>query len=107
MELSAVINALLLLLEEEEYFESIPLVTVVTDSQYVQCGVQEWMPQWKENSWNTSQNKDVKNQDLWKQLDSLLKKFSEKIEFEYVKAHNTDIYNNFVDELAREQASKY
>src|SRR4051794_23729415 len=40
-------------------------VTIVTDSQYVQRGITEWIVRWKRNRWITSDGKPVKNQDLW------------------------------------------
>ena len=38
------------------------------------CGITEWLENWKKNSWKTSNKKnDVKNIDLWQQLDKLIK----------------------------------
>ena len=44
-------------------------VRLVTDSQYVMKGIQEWMPNWKKRGWKTAAKEPVKNADLWQQLD--------------------------------------
>ena len=65
MELLAVIRALESLTRRCE-------VAVHTDSQYVQKGVSEWLPNWKKRGWKTADKKPVKNADLWQTLDALL-----------------------------------
>ena len=40
-------------------------VKVVTDSQYVMKGMQEWLPGWKKRGWKTASKQPVKNVDLW------------------------------------------
>ena len=68
MELTAVIEALKALKRECD-------VVIHTDSRYVMDGVQQWLPNWKQNGWRTSNKKSpVKNVDLWQELDSLLQK---------------------------------
>ena len=64
MELRAVIEALGAL-------DGTDPVRVHTDSQYVQKGISEWIVSWKRRGWKTADNKPVKNQDLWQQLDAL------------------------------------
>ena len=54
------------------------------------------------NGWQTSNKKEVKNIDLWKQLDSLVKDFDTK--WSWVKGHSTDLLNNEVDLLAKKAA---
>ena len=44
-------------------------VKLVTDSQYVMKGIQEWMPNWKKRGWKTASKEPVKNADLWQKLD--------------------------------------
>ena len=96
MELLAPINAL----------KNIPKgskVQIFTDSKYVKSGITEWIHNWKRNGWKTADKKDVKNKDLWTELDELSSAF--KIQWNWVKAHSTDELNNKVDLLARSSAN--
>ena len=78
-------------------------IQIFTDSKYVKSGITEWIHKWKKNGWKTADKKEVKNKDLWKQLDELSSAFY--IEWIWVKAHSTDALNNEVDLLARSSAS--
>lgn len=94
MELTAVIEALKALKKECE-------VTIHTDSKYVMQGVLEWLENWKKNNWRTTNKKsEVKNIDLWQELDELLKKH--KTKWIWVKGHNGHVENERVDTLARD-----
>jgi len=96
MELTAVIEALLALKKSCN-------VILYTDSRYVMDGVNQWLPNWKQNGWKTANKKTpVKNIDLWQNLDSLLEKH--KIKWVWVKGHNGHPENERVDKLARDQA---
>jgi ribonuclease HI len=75
-------------------------VKVYTDSQYVQKGMSQWIHQWKEKSWRTSDKKPVKNQDLWQQLDELAALFP--IRWEWVRGHAGNEYNERCDQLTQE-----
>ena len=63
---------------------------------------QEWITKWKINGWKTSKKEEVKNKDLWLELDNLTSKNS--IEWVWVKAHSDNDLNNEVDLLARKEA---
>ena len=78
-------------------------VQIFTDSKYVKSGITEWIQNWKKNGWKTADKKDVKNKDLWTELDELSSDF--KIKWTWVKAHSTDELNNKVDMLARSSAN--
>lgn len=98
MELTAVIKALQALKRECE-------VMLYTDSKYVMDGVNQWMPNWKKNNWRTTNKKsEVKNIDLWLELDKLLP--LHKIKWNWVKGHNGHPENERVDKLARDEAKK-
>lgn len=73
-------------------------ISVHTDSIYVQQGISNWINNWKKNGWKTSAKKPVKNQDFWRELDNLQKNFS--IEWNWVKGHAENEFNNLCDELA-------
>ena len=55
----------------------------------------------EKRGWKTADRKAVKNQDLWKELDSLVSEF--RIELIKVKGHSGDVYNERVDSLARKE----
>jgi len=95
MELLAPINAL----------RNIPKgskVQIFTDSKYVKLGITDWIHNWKKNGWKTADKKNVKNKNLWTELDNLSKRF--EIEWNWVKAHSSDQLNNEVDLLAKKSA---
>jgi ribonuclease HI len=74
-------------------------VTLHTDSMYLRDGITRWMKNWKQNGWQTSEKKPVKNQDLWKRLDLLLEQ--QEIHWQWVKAHAGHPENERADALAR------
>ncbi len=78
-------------------------VQIFTDSKYVKSGITEWIHNWKKNGWKTANKKDVKNKELWNELDSLSNSF--EIKWSWVKAHSSDKLNNEVDLLARTSAN--
>ncbi|MBX9598191.1 MAG: ribonuclease HI [Burkholderiales bacterium] len=86
MELSAVIEAL------KAIKRSCP-ITIFTDSQYVKRGITEWIDGWIKKNW-----KNVKNVDLWQELYPLSKQYD--IDWQWVRGHNGDKYNERADELA-------
>ncbi len=91
MELTAVIRAL-------ESLESPSVVEVHTDSQYVQKGISEWLPDWKRRGWRTADKKPVKNVDLWQQLERLAS--AHRISWHWVKGHAGHPENERADALA-------
>jgi ribonuclease HI len=93
MELKAVIEALKLIKQQ-------CTIEVYTDSQYVQKGMTEWIGNWKQKKW-----KNVKNIELWQELDSLASKYS--INWYWVKGHNGDTLNERADELANIAIREY
>ena len=91
MELTAVIKAL-------EHYDEAKEIEVFTDSKYVMQGITEWIKNWKNNHWKTSQKKDVKNKDLWVLLDNVSEKHD--IRWSWVKGHAGDYGNEIADKLA-------
>lgn len=96
MELTAAIRAL----------EKIPEgagVEVFTDSNYLKNAFTKgWLANWKRNGWR---NGTVLNQDLWQELDALVS--ARTVEFNWVKGHAGNFFNERCDELARGVASKF
>ena len=77
-------------------------VQIFTDSKYVKSGITEWIHNWKRNGWKTANKQEVKNKELWTELDNLTSEF--QIKWNWVKGHSTDTLNNEVDLIAREAA---
>ncbi len=96
MELTAVIKALQALNTDKYDIE------IFTDSKYVMDGATKWIVNWKKKWWKTANKQDVKNKELWQKLDELTSKFN--IKRHWVKWHDTNEFNNLVDEKAQEQA---
>ena len=91
MELQAVIEGLRALKKPSR-------VRIVTDSQYVKNGMQQWIHNWKRNGWRTAAKKPVKNADLWQELDRLVN--LHHVEWEWVRGHSGHPENERVDQLA-------
>lgn len=100
MEMTAILKAL-----QECVQRGISEVCIITDSNYVKQGITSWIHNWKRNGWKTSSGGDVKNRELWIQIDELRMKIK-MIEWKWVKAHNGNTQNEAVDRLARECAKK-
>ena len=73
-------------------------VTVYTDSVYVQKGITEWIHGWKSRGWKTADKKPVKNEDLWKRLDTAAQHHN--VEWRWVKGHAGHAGNERADTLA-------
>ncbi|WP_026802259.1 ribonuclease HI [Arenimonas oryziterrae] len=97
MELLAAIMAL-------EALKNACEVTLYTDSQYVQKGIGEWLPNWIRRGWKTAGGDPVKNQDLWLRLQAAAA--PHKVQWRWVKGHAGDPDNERVDTLARLAAQK-
>jgi ribonuclease HI len=91
MELLAVIRALEALTRRCE-------IDLYTDSQYVKNGIETWIHGWKRNGWKTADRKPVKNEDLWRELDTLARQHS--IRWHWVRGHNDHPGNERADALA-------
>lgn len=75
-------------------------IQIFTDSQYVQKGMLEWIEGWKKKNW-----KNVKNPDLWQELDKLANEHN--ITWNWVRGHAGDKYNEKADELANLAITKH
>ena len=87
MELTAIVHAM-----------QVPGVTkIITDSDYCFKGCTKWIKGWVRKGWKTASGADVKNDGLWKKI---LELDPDRIKFEWVKAHDLNEHNNYVDQLA-------
>ena len=91
MELQAAIEGLKVLKEPCN-------VILTTDSKYVMDGITSWIDNWKKNNWKNAAKKDVKNKDLWIELDSFVVKHN--VKWSWVKGHSGHEKNEIADELA-------
>jgi ribonuclease HI len=73
-------------------------VKLVTDSQYVMKGIQEWMPNWKKRGWKTASKEPVKNADLWQKLDEEVNRH--QVSWQWVRGHTGHPGNERADQLA-------
>lgn len=102
MEITAVLKALRDLYKMELQNEDI---TLISDSRYVLDSIGKWLSGWKKNNWRTSSKKEVKNKELWIQIDKALP-FFPNINFEWTKGHAEDEGNNYVDDLLNQTMNK-
>ena len=91
MELRAAIEGLNALKESCE-------VNLTTDSKYVMQGITSWISNWKKNNWKNSAKQDVKNKDLWIELDQAVSKHN--VKWNWVKGHSGHRENEIADQLA-------
>ena len=92
MELKAAIEAL-------KYFSESSTLNLFTDSKYVKDGIESWIINWKKNGWKTTTKKEVKNKDLWIELDKQI--LRHKVHWHWIKGHTGNKYNEKADLLAR------
>jgi ribonuclease HI len=97
MELLAIIRGMEL--SEEELLDE--EIEIYSDSAYCINAMNEYLENWKNNSWKNYQKKPVKNQDLWKLFLEKRKLFS-KISFIKTKGHSGVKFNERADRLATE-----
>ena len=93
MEMTAAIEALKALKRKST-------IHLYTDSKYLKDGLEQWLQSWKARGFKTADKKPVKNEDLWRELDTLFQKHD--ITVFWVKGHAGHVENERVDVLARE-----
>lgn len=101
MELQAVIEGLKALKRPTS-------VEIVSDSQYVLQGLQDWLPNWKRNGWQRREKgrlQPVKNKEFWQELDRLASQH--EITLTHVKGHADHIENERCDQLAVNAAKQF
>ena len=91
MELMAVIQGLSALKTRSH-------VEIYSDSKYVLQGLEDWMDNWIAKGWKTASKNPVKNQELWKRLDTLRK--AHDLSFHWIEGHTGHPENERCDQLA-------
>ena len=80
-------------------------VVVYSDSAYfINCYQKQWYETWRLNGWVNSQKKEVANIDLWSEIVP----FFDRIDYDFqkVKGHANDVFNNKCDTLAQYSADR-
>jgi ribonuclease HI len=98
MELQAVIEGLKSLKRKPT------TVIITTDSKYVMDGAEQWLEGWKAKGWRRKGG-EIKNIDLWQELDALLA--TQNIRWEWIKGHAGHPENERADALAVAAAKAY
>ena len=91
MELTAAIEAL-------GHVKKGARITLFTDSEYLQKGIEEWLPRWLEKNWKGSSGK-VANRDLWEDLSEATR--NHQITWQWLRGHAGNHWNVIVDRMAR------
>lgn len=73
-------------------------VNLYTDSKYLQLGITKWIHTWRVNNWLKSDNKPVKNAQLWQKLQDEIARHV--IIWHWVKGHSNNYGNIIADKLA-------
>ena len=76
-------------------------VRLVTDSQYVTKGIDEWMDGWKSRGWKRKVGKKlepVANEELWRTIDELVRRH--EVVCEWVRGHAGHAENEACDRMA-------
>ncbi len=97
MEMMAAIQAL-------EALKRPTAVRLHTDSGYLRDGITKWIHGWKRNGWKTADKKPVKNDDLWKRLETAMA--PHRVEWLWVKGHAGHPENERVDAMARAEVKR-
>lgn len=96
MELMAVITAFRAINEISQFTPC--EIIVISDSQYVVKGMNEWLPTWQRSGWRTASKKPVKNRELWMELSELTTRHT--VTFQWTRGHADCEENNRCDALA-------
>ncbi|MEE6282155.1 ribonuclease H family protein [Georgenia sp. MJ170] len=96
-EMSAVIEAL-------DYAGPDGDILIRADAKYVIDMATKWLPGWKRRGWKKGDGNPPENLELVKRLDAALQSRRGRTEFEWVRGHSGDEFNDIVDALANAQA---
>ena len=79
-------------------------VRLHTDSGYLRDGITKWIHGWRRNGWKTAEKKPVKNEDLWRRLETAMA--PHRVEWLWVKGHSGHPENDRVDAAARAEIKR-
>ena len=89
-------------------------IHIVSDSQYLIKGINEWMSGWKSRGWRNSTGRMVDNLDLWLIINKIIINQNFNMTFEWVRGHNkvfepysNEYFNDLCDKLANKCIDKF
>lgn len=109
-EIIACFNGLnfLKLYKEKNNIEKMNII-IVSDSQYVIKGLNQWISNWKINDWKNYQDEKISNYKIWQEIYyEFLNNQKYRIMTQWVRGHGKNLdelfveENNLVDEMCRE-----
>lgn len=107
MELLAVLEALRWICKQGK--SKLVAYEIYSDSAYVVNAITKcWLQNWRMHKWKTSSGDEVKNKEIWQQMDKLLSKVRTgyQVSFHEVKGHAGDPMNEYADKIAKSEATK-
>lgn len=97
-ELTAAIEGLLL-----AKTQNVISVKIITDSEYVVKGTNEFLEKWRVNGWTRQDNTQIANIDLWQTFNSILLELESlniKVTIDWIKGHAGNFGNEISDRYA-------
>ena len=79
-------------------------VDLFTDSTYLRDGITKWIKSWKTRGWLTAAKQPVKNEDLWRALDTAAA--PHRIHWRWLKGHAGHAGNERCDVLAAAEIAR-
>jgi ribonuclease HI len=79
-------------------------VRLFLDSQYVQRGITEWLPEWKSRDWRGRDGRRIKHRRAWQRLDRQLQRHH--VTCQWIRGHAGHEGNELADQLARQAATE-
>lgn len=98
-EMNAMIEAFRLILENPD----VATAVIWMDSETVRNGLEKWVAIWQRNNWKKSNGEDVKNKELWVEIDELrttAELRGVQLAYNWVKGHGICLGNITADILA-------
>jgi len=108
MELSGFVFPIFILKKQFKEIYDNSNIEVISDSQYLTKGVNEWLNGWIKKNWHTTSGK-VKNLEIWKLITFILNDMKQKnndYTFTWVKGHNGHDLNEACDNNCNEKVKK-
>lgn len=97
MEMMAVLEAIRFAPDDEPF-------TVISDSEYVVKGINEWMGKWAARDW-VKKSGAIANLELWQLLHAAVE--PERMVFKWVRGHDRNPFNELADDLAGREARRF